>query len=282
MTPPYLGSLVTGLSFPESPRWHDGCLWFSDFYQHKVFRAFPADAGGVLTTVAEVPQQPSGLGWLPGGDLLVVSMLDRRVLRVALNGSISTHADLSTLVSAPCNDMVVAKDGTAYVGNFGFDRHKGEAQKSTVLLRVGVDGQVSVAAEDVLFPNGGALSADGKLLYLAESFANRVSTFEVAGDGKLRARKVFHQAEGFFPDGLCLHETLGIFAANPVSRHILHLDLQGRVAGQYRLPEDRLPIACAIGGADGNTLFVASNTGLGPGMAAERNGRIEMFSLAHN
>ncbi len=279
MTPPYLGTLVTGLSFPEAPRWHDGCLWFSDFFQHKVFRA---DASGVLTTLADVPQQPSGLGWLPGGDMLVVSMLDHQVLRVAQDGTVSTHADLSALVSAPCNDMVVAKDGTAYVGNFGFDRHKGEAQKSTVLLRVGVDGRVSVAAEDVLFPNGDALSADGTLLYLAESFANRVSTFEVASDGTLGTRKVFYQAEGFFPDGLCLHETLGVFAADPISRHILHLDLQGRVTGKYRLPEDRLPIACAIGGADGNTLFVASNTGLGPGMAAERNGRIEMFSLAHN
>ncbi|MES2510396.1 MAG: SMP-30/gluconolactonase/LRE family protein [Pseudomonadota bacterium] len=277
MEPVYAGTLVDHLSFPEAPRWHAGHLWFSDFYQHKVFRT---SLEGQLEVVADVPGQPSGLGWLPGGDLLVVSMLDHRVLRIALNGHTTTHADLSGLVNAPCNDMVVANDGTAWVGNFGFDRHKGEAQASTVLIRIGANGDVSIAANGVMFPNGCALSADQQSLYLAESFANRITHFPVSAQGGLGERRVVYQAEGFFPDGLCLHEALGLWAADPVSRHVLNLDTSGKVIRTLRLPDNRLPIACAIGGADNNTLFVASNTGLGPGMAQQRNGRIEMFSLA--
>ena len=246
MNPPSFRTIVRNLSFPEAPRWHDGCLWFSDFFQHKVFRV---DGTGVLRTVADVPGQPSGLGWLPDNDLLVVSMLDRRILRVSPSAGVSTHADLSSLVNAPCNDMVVAPDGTAYVGNFGFDRHKGEAQKATVLVRVDVHGGISIAAEDLLFPNGGALSGDGCRLYLAESFANQISCFDVVGNGGLERRRTFYRAQGFFPDGLCLHERLGVIVADPISRHVLHLDLEGRVAGRYPLPRNRSPIACAIGGA---------------------------------
>ncbi len=275
VNPVYAGTLAQGLSFPEAPRWHRSGLWFSDFYQHRVCRVGPA---GALEVVAEVPHQPSGLGWLPDGDLLVVSMLDHQVLRVS-QGRVSVHADLSAWVSAPCNDMVVAADGVAYVGNFGFNRHQGEAEKNTVLLRVDPDGTVSVAASEVCFPNGAALSADGRRLYLAETFGHRITRFAVAPDGSLNRREVFYEADGFFPDGLCLDGQENLWVADPVAKHLLQLDRDARVQATLRLPEDRLPIACAVGGEGADRLFVASSIGLGPAMAESRGGRIEVFSL---
>ena len=276
MTITYEGTLVADLSFPEAPRWYANTLWFSDFFLKKVYRAEP---NGSVQVIADVPNQPSGLGWLPQGDLLVVSMLDRKVLRVSGNG-ISTHADLSGLVSSPCNDMTVDAYGVAYVGNFGFDRHRGETQKATNLIRVDVDGTSSVAADGLLFPNGGVLSDDGRFMYLAESFGNQVLIFAVSADGQLHDRKVLYHAAGFFPDGLCLDARQCVWAADPISKHLVHLSPKGEVLRTVPLPDGRLPIACAVGGHENNTLFVASNTGLGPSMAQKRDGRIEMFSIA--
>src|SRR4051812_34228323 len=113
-----LRTVVDDLRFPEGPRWHDGALWFSDMHALRVLRVDPAD--GATTVVAEVPQQPSGLGWDADGRLLVVSMLDRRLLRQDESGALVEVADLSSYTEAPCNDMVVDRAGRAYIGNFGF------------------------------------------------------------------------------------------------------------------------------------------------------------------
>src|SRR5262245_8701420 len=129
--------LLDGLALPEGPRWRDGRLWFSDFYTHRVMTV---DRDGRARTVVEVAQQPSGLGFMPDGTLLVVSMRDRRVLRLD-NGTLRLHADLAALATGYCNDMVVDRAGRAYVGNFGFDRHAGEAPRTTVLVRVEPGGR---------------------------------------------------------------------------------------------------------------------------------------------
>ena len=163
--------LVAGLTFPEAPRWRDGKLWFSDFYSHRVLTV---DLAGRLETVVEVPQRPSGLGWRPDGTLLVVSMLDRRVLRVD-GGKTHVVADLSAVATGPCNDMVVDAAGRAYVGNFGFDRHRGEPQRSTCLALVDVDGRVIRVAEDLHFPNGTVITPDGGTLIVAETLAHRLT-----------------------------------------------------------------------------------------------------------
>ena len=131
--------LVGGLTFPEAPRWRDGKLWFSDFYSQRVLTV---DLAGHLETVVEVPHRPSGLGWRPDGTLLVVSMLDRRLLRVE-GGKTHVVADLSALATGPCNDMVVDATGAAYVGNFGFDRHRGEPERTACLARVDPAGRVT-------------------------------------------------------------------------------------------------------------------------------------------
>ncbi|MBV9950834.1 MAG: SMP-30/gluconolactonase/LRE family protein, partial [Acidimicrobiia bacterium] len=131
--------LVDGLHFGEGPRWHDGRLWYSDMYDHAVHAV---DLDGHDERVLEVPQQPSGLGWMPDGSLLVVSMVDRKLLR--WDGSTLTeHADLSQHATYHCNDMVVDSVGRAYVGNFGWDYEQGGSPVAAVMCRVDPDGAVS-------------------------------------------------------------------------------------------------------------------------------------------
>ena len=127
------GRIADGLTFPEAPRWHDGRLWFSDFYSHRVL-ALGLD--GKAETMARVPECPSGLGWMPDGSLLVVSMNDKRLLRQT-NGQLTLHGDLSDIAGGPCNDMVVDLKGRAYVGNFGYERFQGQDPKPAKLARVG-------------------------------------------------------------------------------------------------------------------------------------------------
>jgi sugar lactone lactonase YvrE len=146
--------VVDGLTFAEAPRWRDGKLWFSDFY---TYRVLTVDLAGHVETVAEVPQRPSGLGWTADGALLVVSMLDRRLLRFD-GGRSRVVADLSSLATGPCNDMVVDGAGRAYVGNFGFDRH-------LTAFDVAGDGSLSnrrlFAQLEECFPDGICLDVEG-------------------------------------------------------------------------------------------------------------------------
>src|SRR5258707_11594247 len=134
---------------------------------------------GTSETIVEVPQQASGLGWLPDGRLLVVSMLDRKVMRLEHDGSLVVHADLSELAPGACNDMVVDASGRAYVGNFGFDMYAGAPACETCVLVVDTDGTVSVAAEGLAFPNGSVITPDGSTLLVGESMAARISAFDI-------------------------------------------------------------------------------------------------------
>jgi len=195
-----MDTVVDGLKFTEAPRWRDGKLWFSDFYTHRVLTVTP---DGRLETVVEIPQRPSGLGWTPDGALLVVSMLDRRLLCVE-SGKPRVVADLSALATGPCNDMVVDAVGRAYVGNFGFDRHRGEPPRTTCIARVDRDGTVTRAADELSFPNGTVITPDGRTLIVAETLAHRLTAFDVAADGALSNRRLFAALEGCFPDGICL------------------------------------------------------------------------------
>lgn len=249
---PLLRPLVTGLAFPEAPRWHDGALWFSDFHDRRVQRV---SASGELTTVLALDDQPSGLGWLPGGELLVVGMLQRRLLRLGRDG-LQVAADLSAFAPAPCNDMLVDAAGRAWVGNFGFDLHLRAPFAPTVLLLVTPDGRVRVAAEDLHFPNGMALSPDGRTLLVAESYAKRLTAFDVGADGTLSGRRTWARFEekGVAPDGICLDAEGAVWMASPVSREVLRVREGGAIT--HRVPTGEQATACAIGGSDGRTLYV--------------------------
>ena len=248
-----LKSFVSGLSFPESPRWHAGELWFSDFYTHRVCRATPA---GVVHSVVEVPGQPSGLGWLPDGRLLVVSMKNRRLLR--LDGdALVTVADLSQHAPAPCNDMLVDGKGRAYIGNFGFDLPARAPFSPTVLLMVTPQGDVSVAAGDMHFPNGTVLTPDGRTLIVGESFGRRLSAFDVLDDGRLRNRRAWAEFEGkVTPDGICLDAEGAIWVASPVGHEVLRVREGGEVT--HRLATQEQAVACMLGGEDRRTLYICT------------------------
>ncbi len=244
---------VTGLAFPEAPRWHGGALVFSDFYQRRVLRA---GALGRVETVVELDDQPSGLGWLPDGTLLVVSMHRRQVLGFG-PGGMRLHADLSRWAHAPCNDMLVDRQGRAYVGNFGFDLHVRAPFAPTVLLLVQPDGSVEVAGQDMHFPNGMALTPDGRTLIVAESYGKRLTAFDVRADGTLTHRRVWASFEekGVAPDGICLDAQGAVWMASPVSREVLRVREGGEVT--HRIPTGEQATACALDG-DGRTLYVTA------------------------
>jgi sugar lactone lactonase YvrE len=243
---------VKGLAFPESPRWHDGALWFSDFYQRQVSRV---GADGRVEPVVHVPGQPSGLGWLPDGRLLVVSMTDRRLLRLD-GATLSEVADLSGLAPAPCNDMLVDGAGRAYIGNFGFDLQGRAPFAPTDLIMVAPDGHARVVARDLHFPNGTVLTPDGRTLIVGESYGQRLTAFDVGADGTLANRRVWAQlhGKGVGPDGICLDEQGAIWLASPVSREVLRVREGGEVTD--RIPTPGQAVACMLGGSDRRTLFV--------------------------
>lgn len=243
-------TVVQGLAFPEGPRWHDGQLWFSDMLGGAVIRLA---ADGTLTRVLEVPQQPSGLGWLPDGTLLVVSMRDRRLLRLDGN-ELSTVADLAPLASFACNDMVVDRRGRAYVGNFGFDLPGGAPPAPTHLLLVTPDGRARPVADGLFFPNGMVITPDGATLVVAETFGARLTAFSIDADGSLLERRTWAALPGRSPDGICLDAETAIWVASPTTREVVRVREGGEVT--HRVATQAQAIACMLGGPDRRTLYV--------------------------
>ena len=267
-----LDVLLDGLAFPEGPRWHDGRLYFSDMHGGVVLAV---DGAGRAETIVAVPNDPSGLGWLPDGRLLVVSMRDRRLLRLDEAGLVAV-ADLSKLASFHCNDMVVDARGRAYVGNFGFDLHaeKPEPCKTNLVL-VHPDGRAAEVASDLAFPNGTVITPDGRTLIVGESFGARLTAFDVADDGSLSNRRVFAKLEGAVPDGICLDAEGAVWIASPVSAEVLRVHEGGRVS--RRIPVAMQAFACMLGGDDRQTLYVCTAATSRPDECrAKRTGRIEL------
>ncbi len=246
-----LETLLDGLVFGEGPRWRGDRLWLSDMHAHTVLTV---DLAGKREDVLRVEGKPSGLGWLPDGRLLVVSMEDRRLLRREADGRLVTHADLSGFTAHPCNDMVVDGAGRAFVGNFGFDFEHGEKPRTTCVVRVDPDGFASVAAEEMRFPNGTVITPDGRTLVVGESFGSCLTAFAVGANGALSGRREWAKLEGATPDGICLDAENAIWVASPVSSEVLRVREGGAVA--ERIPTGRPAIACMLGGPDRRTLFV--------------------------
>ena len=263
--------LLEGLAFPEGPRWHEGRLWFSDMHTQRVLAL---DLEGNLETICEVPGDPSGLGWLPDGRLLIVSMRDRRLLRLEASG-LEEVADLRALASCHCNDMVVDRHGNAFVGNFGYDLHEPGSEPCTAeLIRVSPDGTASIEARDLAFPNGTVITPDGGTLIVAESMAARLTAFDLLENGKLDQRRDWAVLEGAVPDGICLDAEGAIWVASPVSGTVFRVHEGGEVS--ERISVSTQPFACMLGGADGRTLFIATAASSQPeACRAERTGRIE-------
>jgi sugar lactone lactonase YvrE len=261
-------TVATGFHFLEAPRWHQDRVWFSDFYGHRVLSA--CEDGSDLRTEASVPQQPAGLGWLPDGRLLVVSMRDRAVLRRELDGTLVTHADLSTYATGHANDMVIDAQGRAYVGNFGFDLMSGAPLETASLHRVDPDGTVTEVAADLWFPNGSVITPDGVLI-VNETFGNRCTAFDLAANGQLVNRRVWAE---FAPlpagralgqvlaeakvaaDGACLDAEGALWIADAMGGRLLRVREGGEIADE--LHPGSPVYACALGGTDGRTLYACA------------------------
>ena len=256
--------LVDGLDFGEGPRWHDGRLWYSDFYQHSVYAVSP---GGERETILDLgSEQPSGLGWMPDGSLLVVAMTARRILRVA-DGVVTIHADLSEIATWHCNDMVVAADGTAYVGNFGWDiEHDRGHPLAATLAVVRPDGSVQSGPGDLLFPNGSVITPDGSTLIIAETFGGRFSAFPLDADGCPGEGREWAPVPGAAPDGCTLDSDGGIWFADAAGSGVVRVLEGGTITD--RLPTPQPAYACMLGGDDGRTLFILT----APGAGADRAG----------
>ncbi len=262
--------LLDNLAFGEGPRWHGGKLYYSDMHLHTVNAV---DLEGRNTVVAEVAAWPSGLGWLPDGRMLVVSMTDRKLLRQE-NGGLKQHADLSGLASYHCNDMVVDSRGRAYVGNFGYDIISGASQKPAELVMVETDGAARVVARDLRFPNGAVITPDGKTLVVGESMGHRLSAFDVAADGTLANRRVWADLGEGVPDGIALDAEGSIWVASPFTHELLRVKQGGQVT--ERIKREQMPIACMLGGPARRTLFLLTAESIDPDECrAKRNSRIE-------
>ncbi|MEA2279623.1 MAG: hypothetical protein QOK21_230 [Solirubrobacteraceae bacterium] len=251
-----LRTLVDGGSFFEAPRWHDGRWWVSDFYRRTVFAI---GAGGRAEAVMEVEGMPSGLGWMPDGSLLAVSMSDHRILRRRPDGALSVHADLSEHCGGLLNDLVVDRHGRAYAGNFGFDLIAGEPARPTVLMRVEPGGTATVAATGLRFPNGALITPDGRTLIVAETFGGRLSAWTIAGDGSLHDHRVWARpAKPFSPDGCTLDAEGHVWVADAVGGRAARVAPGGPIVDEVRVPEGLQVFACQLGGDDGRTLLLCA------------------------
>lgn len=260
-THPVLQTISRGHGYLEAPRWHDGRLWASDFFGKHVLTF---DADGNHTTFATFEESPSGLGFLKDGSVLVV-LLDpakKKIVRIAPDGSVTEHADIAHVAAGMANDMLVSPTGHAYVGNFGFDILT-EEPRPTNLAHVTPEGEVHRVDGDVTFPNGAALSADRRTLFLAETFGHRIDAFDVNDDGSLTNFRVWAQLdESMHPDGIALDTDGGVWFGNGLT--------DGPDSGFYRVEEngeitdvvlvpDAWSVACTFGGPDLDVLYMFCN-----------------------
>jgi sugar lactone lactonase YvrE len=263
--------LITGIAFGESPRWHDGRLWFADWGAQELIAV---DLEGSSEVVVRVPSFPFCVDWLPDGRLLIVSARDRLLLRREPDGSLATHADLSGLSDYPWNEIVVDGRGTAYVNNIGFEFPCGEFAPGTVAL-LAPEGSVRQVADGVAFPNGMAVTPDNSTLIVAESYANKLTAFDIAEDGGLSNRRVWADLGDGVPDGLCLDAEGAVWYADVPNKRCVRVREGGEVSQTIDL--DRSCFACMLGGPDGKTLFLVAQEWRGMQSAAdeeERTGQI--------
>jgi sugar lactone lactonase YvrE len=268
--------VLEGLVFPECPRWQDGKLWFSDMLDRKVIAVDPT---GKAAVAAQVPGQPGGLGFLPDGRLLVVSMTDQRLLRLEADG-LKEVADLSRMAVGNCNDMVVDVQGRAYIGDWGFVGvpKRGEPKKANLIL-VTPDGKARIVANELLFPNGAVITPDNKTLIVAESSASRLAAFDIEADGSLANYRVWaNLGKGVIPDGICLDAEEAVWVTNSGGNDVIRVREGGEAAGRIYV-SDRA-YACILGGPDRRDLYL---TTAAPGLFADlkdkRSGRIEVIRV---
>ncbi|NVM17328.1 MAG: SMP-30/gluconolactonase/LRE family protein [Candidatus Lokiarchaeota archaeon] len=261
---------LEGLKFPEGLRWHDEKLWFSDMFARKVMTV---DLQRNAETIIKMEDSPSGLGWLPDGTLLIVSMNDERLVRLDPDG-LKEVADLKSLATFRCNDMVVDKKGRAYVGNCGFNFQTEQIKPAEIIL-VTPEGNAQIVADNLAHPNGTIITPDDKTLIVAETFGNKLTAFDILEDGLLKERRIWANLKSMMPDGICLDAEGGIWIASPGSGKVFRILEGGKVTHEVKVSSQAY--ACMLGGIDRCSLFVATSTAFDQTDRIE--GRIEIVRV---
>lgn len=264
-------TLLTGLGFGESPRWHKGRLWFANWGMQEVIAV---DASGRSEVMARVPTTiPFSIDWLLDGRLLVVSGPEGLLLRQEADGSLVTHADLRALCGG-CNEIVVDGRGNAYVNGGGFNLLKGEKYAPGVIVLVARDGSIRKVADEIAFPNGMAVTADNRTLIIAESYGKRLSAFDIAGNGELSNRRVWADLGDGVPDGICIDADGAVWYADVPNRRCVRVKEGGEVLQTVQL--DRGGFACMLGGSDRKILYMLAAEWNGPArvIGAPKTGQV--------
>jgi sugar lactone lactonase YvrE len=274
-----------GLAFPECPRWHDGRYWLADMHVARVLSYSPTEWDTPRVEldleVAGGDARTAGIGFLPDGRLLAVSSLESTVVRRERDGDVVVHAELRDVTRGWCNDMLVDGAGRAYVGSYGADFQAGETANDVRLALVEPGGSARPVGEPLAFPNGTVLTPDGRTLVVGESLAETMTAFAVADDGSLSDRRVWAALpDGVRPDGACLDAEGAIWVSSFVTGEVLRVHEGGHISAVVEVP-DRLPFACALGGADRRSLFVcAASTWRAEETVPDRAGVVAVCEVA--
>jgi sugar lactone lactonase YvrE len=273
-------TIYDGLRFPEGARWHRGHLWFSDMHTGEVFEADAAN-GRTPRLAVQIDDQPSGLGWLADGSMLVSSMLKRQVVRLNAAGDQDVFADLSSLTDAPTNDLVVDDiSGNVYLGGFGYDLYASAEMRPGPVFTISESGAARTAVEDLIFPNGCVILPGTRTLVVAETWAARLTAFEIGDDGALSGRRTWVDLpEGATPDGLCADLEGGVWVSDIANGRFLRTTTSDGVTDVIDLGQ-RCAADCVLGGEDGRTLFLLTSNSWIPDETHVRAGRVEAISVA--
>jgi len=283
---------VRGLNFGEGLRWHEGRFWYSDFHQHRVSSAAP---DGSTKVELEIDDQPSGLGWLPDGRLLVVAMISQRLLRREADGRAVLHADLKGLAKFHANDMLVDKHGNAFIGCFGFDLDKFIEEQGAAplfaepgpptapIIKVTPDGKAGIASPNHKFPNGMALVDGGRTFVVAECFVPGLTAFDLGADGSLTNRRAWatlsKDPPAIVPDGICSDREGAVWCANALGREAVRIGKGGKIL--ERVETSQNAFSCALGGTDGRQLVIATAPGSNAELGAkEPKGMLEIARVS--
>jgi sugar lactone lactonase YvrE len=246
-------TLLTGLGFGESPRWHGDRLWFSNWGRQEIVAL---DLNGRSEVMVRVPTSlPFSIDWLPDGTLLVVSGPERLLLPREPGGSLATYADLRPICPHGCNEIVVDGRGNAYVNGGTFDP-PGQKIASGVIVVVKPDGSPRQVADNIAFPNGMAVTADNSTLIIAESHGKRLTAFDIVDDGGLSNRRVWTDLGDGVPDGICIDAEGAVWYGDVPNKRCVRVREGGKVLQTVNL--DRGCFASMLGGPDGRTLFMVA------------------------
>ena len=239
--------LLTGLGIPESPRWHEGRLWFCNWIERQVVAVSPDGEAEVMTTRdAGSHSMGYSIDWLPDGRLLVTG---DKLRRQEPGGSMAVHAEQGA------NEIVVDGRGNIYLNGADFDFVGGAPPEPGYIKLVTPDGRLRQVAGDIQFPNGMVITPDDRTLIISESFAGRLTAFGIEADGGLSNRRVF--AEGLGPDGICLDAEGAVWTSAGIAS-VVRVAEGGQILQRVALRENRAPFALMLGGPDRRTLFICT------------------------